>query len=297
MISFLIPCYNYDAFPLVEELYYQCTKEPIEFEILVLDDASPINENTHSNEKINKLSNCFYSRNENNLGRSKNRNTLVSKAKHKWVLFLDCDTFPKSKMFIHDYLATINNSSEAVYGGICYSEEKPKQEEMLRWIYGNAREAITVTKRNEKPYSTTLISNFLIKKEIVLSVSFDNEITKYGYEDLVLIQDLKDKNIVITHIDNPVYHLNLDTTTIFLEKTHQSIENLKMLYDEKRILPNQTSLLRLYVLLYKLRLRNFIVVVFSIFKKSILKNLYSSNPSLRVFLFYKLGYFCKLNDK
>ena len=297
MISILIPCYNYNAFPLVEELYHQCSKEQIEFEILVLDDASPINENTRSNEKINQLANCFYFRNESNLGRSKNRNTLVSKAKYEWVLFLDCDTFPKGEKFIHDYLITIHNSSEAVYGGICYSEEKPKQEELLRWIYGNAREAITVLKRNENPYSTTLISNFLIKKEVVLSIPFDNEIIKYGYEDLVLIQDLKDKNVAITHIDNPVYHLNLDTTTIFLEKTHQSIENLKKLYDEKRILPNQTSLLRLYVLLSKLRLRKFIVVVYSIFKKSMLKNLFSSNPSLQVFLFYKLGYFCKLNNK
>jgi hypothetical protein len=34
---------------------------------------------------------------------------------------------------------------------------------MLRWVYGKEREAITVSRRHEQPYKTSLASNFLIQ--------------------------------------------------------------------------------------------------------------------------------------
>ena len=100
MISILIPTYNYNTLPLVEELCRQAISESLEFEIIVADDASPINENTEINSKINQLSNCQFIRNEVNLGRGQNRNALVQKAKYDWALLMDCDTFPKDKNFI-----------------------------------------------------------------------------------------------------------------------------------------------------------------------------------------------------
>ena len=104
MISILIPTYNYNTLPLVEELHRQAILENIEFEIIVADDASPINENTEINSKINQISNCQFERNKVNLGRGQNRNFLVQKAKYDWVLLMDCDTFPKEKNFIKTLL-------------------------------------------------------------------------------------------------------------------------------------------------------------------------------------------------
>ena len=58
-------------------------------QIIVADDASPINEHTAANSKINELKNCRFERHENNLGRSQNRNLLISKAQYEWVLLMD----------------------------------------------------------------------------------------------------------------------------------------------------------------------------------------------------------------
>ena len=43
MLSILIPTYNFDCSKLVEELYTQCTKANITFEIVVGNDGSTLN--------------------------------------------------------------------------------------------------------------------------------------------------------------------------------------------------------------------------------------------------------------
>ena len=40
MLSILIPIYNYNSYPLVQELHKQCLESDIDFEILCQDDAS-----------------------------------------------------------------------------------------------------------------------------------------------------------------------------------------------------------------------------------------------------------------
>ncbi len=143
MISILIPTYNFNTLPLVEELYKQAVLENIDFEIIVCDDASPVNEITEINSKINQLENCRFERNETNLGRGQNRNLLVSKARYDWTLLMDCDMYPKSKNFIKIYLRSLKNKEKkAIFGGLIYFDEKPKDDEVLRWIFGKNREEI-----------------------------------------------------------------------------------------------------------------------------------------------------------
>src|SRR5690554_7739581 len=78
MLSILIPTYNYNVFPLVQEVFRQCVKENIMFEIIVLDDSS---QNFHEeNNQINTLNNCFYTVLNQNIGRSAIRNLLSTKA-------------------------------------------------------------------------------------------------------------------------------------------------------------------------------------------------------------------------
>ena len=59
MLSILIPTYNYNIAPLVNELFLQCELIPnLNFEILVYDDGSQL---YHSeNSKINNLKNCSF---------------------------------------------------------------------------------------------------------------------------------------------------------------------------------------------------------------------------------------------
>lgn len=298
MISILIPTYNYNTLPLVEELHRQAILESIEFEIIVADDASPTNENTKINSKINQISNCQFERNKVNLGRGQNRNSLVQKAKYDWVLLMDCDTFPKEKSFVKNYIESLKNQKEkAVFGGIIYYEEKPKDDEMLRWVFGKSREEIPLLERLSNPFHYALISNILVKKEVLLSHPFDSKIFNYGYEDIVFILGLKREQITINHIENPTYHLNLEKSAIFLEKFHSSLQNLKLVLDRKIINPSDTELTKIYLKLKRFQLVKIVAFGFKIFKKPLTKNLLSKKPSLFVFDVYRLGYFCQINSR
>lgn len=298
MVSILIPSYNYNTLPLVKELHSQANSENIVFEIIVQDDGSPVNELTQINSEINELSHCRFERNETTLGRGQNRNSLVSKAIYSWLLFLDCDTFPQHKNFINNYIQSIkNNTIQAVFGGIVYKKQKPNSDEMLRWVYGKKREEIPLQRRVKHPYKHSLMSNFLVKKEIIEMFPFHKSLFQYGYEDIVLIQDLQQNKILITQIENAAYHLQLENSAVFLEKTKHSLANLKLLIDQKVFTEDTTLLVKTYQRISKIGLRSLVAFTFKNCEGILTKNLLSKNPSLTLFLLYKLGYFCQLNSR
>ena len=59
MISILIPCYDYFAYPLVSKIEKQALVLNIEYEIICIDDGSFSSKN-ESNQKINILTNCKF---------------------------------------------------------------------------------------------------------------------------------------------------------------------------------------------------------------------------------------------
>lgn len=292
MLSILIPIFNYNSYPLVNELSKYCLESKIHFEILCQDDAS--NEFLDENQIINTLENCNFSSNNSNLGRGKNRNKLADKAQHEWLLFMDCDTFPTQNNFIGNYICQINKEEKVVFGGIEYQKEKPADDQLLRWIYGNARESLSVKKRNTNPNGNALTSNILIKKNVFLSNKFDESITKYGYEDLVFLSDLKKKGFIVKHIDNPIYHLGLEISQQFLDKTKIAIENLKILTATTSLDSSESKLLKVSILLKRLYLVNFVAYLFKKNERKMEQNLLSQSPSLMLFDLYKLGYFCSI---
>jgi hypothetical protein len=294
MLSILIPIYNYDTSPLVSELYKQCLECNITFEILCQDDAS--NEFLNENQKINSLENCDFSRNNSNLGRGTNINLLAEKAKFDWLLIMDCDTFPSENDYIRNYISQINEDAKLVFGGIEYKKEKPNNDQLLRWIYGNARESLSVEKRNTNPNGNALTSNILIKKNVFISNKFDESIFKYGYEDLVFLSDLKKKGVLVKHIDNPTYHLGLETSKQFLAKTKIALENLKLITTTIPLDNSESKILTIYDFLKRFYLDGFVAFLFRKTERKIEQNLLSQKPSLLLFDLYKLGYFCSLNN-
>ena len=296
MLSILIPVYNYDVVPLVLELHKQCLECEIDFEILCQDDQSNSDLNT-KNEIINSLENCSFFVNSTNLGRGKNINLLAEKTKHDYLLILDCDTFPTQNNFIKNYISTTNNIENlVVFGGIQYKKEKPENEKLLRWIYGNARESLSVEKRNTNPNGNALTSNILIKKNIFILNKFDKSITKYGYEDLVFLSDLKKKGFMVKHIDNPTYHLGLETSQQFLEKTKIALENLRLITKTDALDLSESILLKVSTLSESLHLTPFISFLFQKTERKMEQNLLSKKPSLLLFDLYKLGYYCSLKN-
>jgi len=298
MISILIPTYNYFTFPLVNELFNQASVLNIEFEIIVLDDGSNNEDIINQNKAINQLFYCRYEINETNLGRGLNINKLVSIAKYDILLIMDCDTMPKDNLFIERYAKAIkSNETNIIYGGIIYNNEKPKENEMLRWVFGNSRESIPIEKRKQNPYHYVLTSNILISKNILEKYSFPDYIKNYGYEDIVLVINLKNNGIKINHIENPAFHLNLETSEAFITKFHSSLRNLKFLVDNNKISYHEIGISSMYYKLKKMKLDGLFCLFFDAFKNIMIKNLVSKKPSLFLFDMYRLGYFCSLNKK
>lgn len=293
MLSILIPVYNYNVLPLASELVKQCNSCEITFEILFLDDASQ--ELTIENERINLFENASYSILEKNIGRSAIRNLLAEKAVYENLLFLDADTMPVYDNFIAKYIATIKNN--IVFGGLLYEKKKPSREQLLRWIYGKEREALSLSERNKNPSNTALVSNLLIKREILLRFPFDENLTKYGYEDLLFFAVLKSNEIEIKHIQNPVFHLNLENSNLFLNKTKTALENLFFLSSSDKISKNESKIIDSFELLKRLKLSSFFYFIFKKSEQKIERNLLSDKPSLFLFDIYKLGYYYFLKTK
>ena len=293
MLSILIPVYNYAVFPLILEVHKQCIAAGIPFEILCQDDCS--SSFIEENRTVEQLSNCTFSQNTVNLGRGNNRNLLIQKAQFDWLLLLDCDMFPKDSFFIKNYLSFIQKPmSNLVFGGIIYHPKKPHHSQLLRWVYGQKREALSCEFRNKKPNSRALTSNLVIRKEIALRHPFPESVSDYGYEDLSFLSNLGQKNITVFHIDNPTFHLNLETSTQFLTKTEIALQNLVLLIQTNRIKPNESKIIATFLWIKKLHLIQLTAWLFQQTKTVTTKNLLSDNPSLLLFDWYKLGYLCLL---
>lgn len=290
MLSILIPTYNYNVFPLVEELHNQASLLKIEFEIIVLDDGSThcITENT----AIDSLENCFFKSNPSNFGRSKTRNLLAQYAKYEWLLFLDADTFPKNNSFIANYLKEINLEYDVLNGGIVYQEKKPEADKILRWKYGKKREALAVTLRNQNPYLSFLTLNFLIQKNVFEKVQFNESIPNLRHEDTLFSYDLKQQKIKIKHINNPIIHYGLDTSELFLDKSKEAVDNLNYLNKNNLIDSEYVKLLKLSKKIKSLHLQPILRLFFKTFQRQMEKNLTSNNPSIYLFDFYRLCYSC-----
>lgn len=294
-LSICIPTYNYDIFKLVKDLHHQCAASSLDFEILVMDDCSTIKK--VNNFKIDQFSNTTYHILNKNIGRSAIRNTLARSAKYDWLLFLDADIALKKVDFIGEYEAYLTPKPQIVYGGITYCENKPDPNKVLRWQYGKKREALEVNDRNKNKYLRFLTLNFLIHKEIFDCVCFNEDIPNSRHEDTLFSLDLEKKGIPLTHIDNPVVHLGLDTNKIFLEKSLESTKALSLLIDRRLVDPKKVFISRVYLLVCDLKMNFLLAWCYKKLKSIIEKQILSKKPNLLLFDLYRLGYYCTIHKK
>lgn len=238
MVSVLIPIYNQSVVSLIREISDQLSKLTIDFEIIAIDDGSEVR--FHAiNEPIRAFRKVQYFLQGKNIGRSAIRNRLAQLAQFENLIFLDCDSEISNPAFFATYLLYVK--CDVVYGGTHYPDQKNAPETVLHAKFGKLREALPAEKRNENGWMTFKTNNFMIKKSVLLEIPFDEGITRYGYEDVVLAEDLKEKGINVTHIDNPVIHTGLETNEVFLTKTEDSLSNLAELVNLGKI--SETRLL------------------------------------------------------
>lgn len=133
----------------------------------------------------------------------------------------------------------------------------------------------------------------MIQKELFLDIKFDESITGYGYEDLVLAKALQLKGIEPLAIDNPIMHLCIEHNKDFLSKTKKGVQNLYAL--NQKGLQMNTKLERAANKVSSFGLGSIFRYYYKKRQQSIMQNLLSTEPNLRFLDYYKLKHYldCK----
>ncbi|MCB0638297.1 MAG: glycosyltransferase [Lewinella sp.] len=229
MISILLPTYRYDVRPLVRALHTQASRLSVDWEILVMDDGS----GGHwpgLHEELNALPGVRIRALEKNTGRAAIRNTLARAARFEHLLFLDGDSGLIRADFLASYVGLLPFHG-VLYGGRTYALSPPADPALLlHWRYGHARESLPVAARRRRPYHAFMTNNFCIARATFLAQPFDEELHAYGHEDTLFGWQLRQRQVPIHHLDNPVEHLGLEPAAPWLAKQEAAIRNLHQLY-------------------------------------------------------------------
>jgi glycosyltransferase involved in cell wall biosynthesis len=293
MLSVLIPVYNYNVIPFVQDLKKQGDALGKEYEIICMDDCS-LPQFKQANRELQNINNVFYFELSSNAGRSKIRNLLALKAKYNFLLFLDCDQQTVSQDFLKKYFQNLKEGG-LVCGGRVYDTNAPSDDTFFRWHYGKNRETIPAKERNQNPFRSFLSCNFAIDKAVFESIKFNEKISDYGHEDTLFGIELKRMNIPVIHIDNPLLHEGLEDAQTFLNKSRQALKNLLFLYlQDIPELKEEVRILRWFVAAKKFGLTGVLAFIYKVNLKRWEQNILSKKPSLRIFDLYKLGYFATL---
>lgn len=291
MLSILIPTYNYNVYLLVKELHKQCIAVAIDFEILCMDDASVDFKN--ENKTINDLPYCRYYLSEKNSGRTSTRNKLADKAIYDWLLFLDADVIPVNPNFISNYISYTNSKFHVVFGGLSYQDITLQIDSKFRHKYGKKREEKSALERNTNPYQHICSGNFMIQKRTFLDTNFREETNYYGM-DVFFSYQLFIKKIKVLHIENPVYHLGLETNEIFFKKSLKAIESRKQFLINCPEIEKISPLIKKYKTIKQFHLLPITILFFKIFESFLKRRILNKKPNLFCFDIYRLGYICTL---
>ena len=297
MLSILIPNHNYPVEHLVASLYHQLQKLEIEWEIRCYEDGSDEECYLQNKEALALIPHLHHQFIRKNIGRAAIRNKLAKDAKYPYLLFIDSDMQCEGEDFIANYLKH-KNEADAIYGGVSYSDKKPKSNHLLRWHYGRQRESITASIRNSHPYISVKTCNLLIKKEHMLECPFDERLKKYGHEDTLHAISLSKKHASIFHIENPLLHQGLEDTELFLEKSKMAMQNLAVMMERDEQMLDEINIVRFYRKIKKMGISNWLLFGFFMAEPLVVFILKSPLPFLYFYDVYKLGYLIKAcNEK
>ena len=292
MLSISIPVYNYNITALVTALHSQCLQSDVVFEIIVADDASAP-EFSIANKEILQLQHCRMIKHNVNIGRTLTRKQLANEAMYDTLLFLDADVLPADAGFIKRYLPFIGKKNELVVGGYAYHPAPQGSKTLLRLQYGISREQKRAVERSHHPYGSIFSGNFLTGKAIFLEHNYPYNHNFYGL-DMYFSYSLYKSTVHIVHIDNPIYHMGLESDTVFFNKCLESVRVRKDLLADKEGIENINSLLRHYKKLKKLNLVKAAALAFKITEPVLKKMILKDSHNLFCLDLYRLGYLCTL---
>ncbi len=294
LLYVLVPVRDYECSALVKDLHRQGEGLGVSFEVIVGYDASENDRTMAANRELRDLPQCLYWECEENLGRARMRNLLAECAKGVYLLFVDCDAALDGEDFLKRYLGSAEEGS-VLCGSLKNVQSLPSEDVSLRFYYEKAADRHRgVEERNKSPYHWLTTFNFLMPRDLFLSVRFEEKIVQYGYEDTYFAMQLEQRGIPVKHIDNPLVHLGLDANSVFLKKTETALQTLASLDEDMQ---KWASVSRLAHKLERCGLGGVLRVFHSIFSSRERRNLLSKCPNLLIFKLYKLGYYMSLPRK
>ena len=110
---------------------------------------------------------------------------------------------------------------------------------------------------------------------------------EYGHEDTLFGLELKYRNIDIMHIDNPAYHMGIDSGADFMEKTATAVDSLAQLIQAGKI-DEDITLFRVYRILQKSGIHMILRLFHAVFGIGIKKGLAAGYLPLFFFDLFKL---------
>lgn len=274
---------------MIQALHEQIETLPIPAEIICIDDHSE-EAFHHLNSEVNSLIDK-YIRLDKNVGRAKIRNLFLNHAQHDYLLFLDCDGVIAKSDFLMTYAHSIATAPSVICGGRIYAPNSDRTHR-LRYIYGVRCEAQDAATRKQNPSKSFMTNNFVIRRELLSQIRFDETLAGYGHEDTLFGFALKEAGIAVQHIDNQVIVADLDDNALFLQKTEEAIRNLVLIYQklpDKAAFSEEVTILKAYCKLKKWHLIGFVRFLFTISGAMCRRFFLSGNASMLLFKFYKLG--------
>lgn len=282
MLSILIPTYNYDCTQLAHSLLAQL---PEKAEIIVGDDCSPDSYVKSQLEILDGEERIKLIRSKKNLGSAGMRNLLCKEAEGDYLLFIDCDAVIEDARFIEKYIKEMDGA--VVCGTVRHPDTLPSPSQSLRWRYEKSAERrFTAKACNQNPYQHFRTFHFLIPRNIMQQIPFNEEIVHSGYEDLLFGKRLEQEHIPVRHSEINATNGDIEDNKTFLRKTEGHIKTLVQL---RKDLTDYSTLLYIYNRIKKFHLLWALRWLFMICKNGIKNNLQSERPCIKLFQFYKLG--------
>lgn len=256
----------------------------LHYEVLVADDASTQSEVKAANRKIRQWDGCQLVELESNIGRARIRNFLAQQAQYPYLLFLDSDVQLVHPNYIQQYLQ--HDCDPVVYGGVCIQPNEELARHNLRYRYElECEPRFSVEQRRVSPYQGFRTSNFLVKRDLLLTHPFDERIRHYGYEDVLFGRRLLSAGIPVTHVENPVAVDDFEPNDVFLRKTDEGLRTLQSMSAE---MSEYTHILVWVEKLRKFHLSGIVLFLYRIAQGAIKRNLLGQSPNVKLYNIYRL---------
>lgn len=285
-LSILIPAYKDNVVRQVGLLQRQCKAfegSGLAWEIVVADDGSP-KAFFEVNSPVAEMEGCRLLGRKENSGRSAIRNFLAHEARYGLLLYQDAETVP-GKNLVKNFLDNAENA-DVVCGAFTVSECAARNGNLRCRYELRGQRRLTAAHRNEHPYRCFHVNNFMVRRKVMLDYPFDETMSGYGYEDVLLGKELEKAGVKVLHIDNSVAYPSFEENAAFLDKTARAIDTL---YIYKDALQGYSGMLDVVQKLVRHHLLWLPCCLMRRFSRRIESNLKSHNPSLLLFDLYRIG--------